>query len=151
MMRNAEQMVDPTANDAHGFWELVHFKSKGDHRGDLVAIEAFADVPFEIRRVYYLIKTREKVRRGFHAHLQLDQVLVAVSGACKVLVDDGDRREEFVLDDCQKGLRLKNLVWREMYEFSSDCVLLVIASEYYSEDDYIRNYEEFLDVVRSRK
>ena len=131
-----------------GSWETVRFPSKGDSRGELVVVEENRELPFAIKRIYYLIKTKEGVRRGFHAHRNLDQVLLAISGSCRVLVDDSYRREEYLLNDCQNGLRIKNLVWREMFDFSPDCVLLVLASEIYNEDDYIRNYDEFLRTVR---
>ena len=127
-----------------GSWELLEFASKGDHRGELVALQRDGGIPFDIKRVYYLVKTKTGVVRGLHAHKDLDQVLVAVSGSCRVSVDDGTRKEAFTLNSPQKGLRITNLVWREMDEFSHDCVLLVVASDIYRERDYIRNYAEFL-------
>ena len=158
IMRNVDRMTDykvshlaSSESVSRGFWELIQFESKGDHRGNLIAIEGLNDIPFDIKRVYYLIKTKENVRRGYHAHLNLDQVLLVVSGSCKVMVDDGNRKEEFKLDNVQKGLRIKNLVWREMFEFSSDCVLLVLASDHYNEEDYIRDYSEFTAAVRIQK
>ena len=83
------------------------------------------------------------VRRGYHAHKQLQQVLVCVSGSCKVLLDDGNEKLEIKLDNPQKGLLITSLIWREMYQFSKNCVLLVLASEVYDESDYIRDYKEF--------
>ena len=129
-------------------WEVIQFKGNGDERGQLVALESDINVPFQIKRVYYLIQTCEGVRRGFHAHQKLDQILIAVSGSCRVSVDDGIRKEEFLLNDCKTGLRIRDLVWREMSEFSPDCVLLVLASDLYNEKDYIRNYDRFLEAVR---
>ncbi len=130
-----------------GSWQLIDFQSKGDHRGELVAIEHPKDLPFKIERVYYLIQTKDQVRRGFHAHRNLDQVLIAIAGSCRVSVDDGFQKKEYLLDNCKVGLRITNLVWREMFDFSPDCVLLVLASDIYKEDDYIRNYSNFLSAV----
>lgn len=128
----------------HGSWSLLTFHSKGDQRGQLVALQEGFEIPFEIKRVYYLTRTLAGVTRGMHAHIDLDQVLIAVSGKCRVLVDNGVTRESFILDDCQKGLRITNLVWREMSDFSSDCVLLVLANRYYEPLDYVREYSDFL-------
>lgn len=128
-----------------GFWEMITFSSKGDQRGELVALEAMKEIPFPIKRVYYMINTKPGVRRGLHAHIDLDQVLIAASGSCKVSVENGSKREEILLNDNKKGLRIKNLVWREMYDFSPDCALLVLASHLYDPNDYIRDYQRFAE------
>ena len=125
------------------------FQQHGDDRGDLVAIEACKDIPFEIKRVYYMYRTPKNTRRGYHAHKNLEQVLVCVSGSCKVLLDDGNEQCEVVLDKPYEGLYVGNSMWREMYDFSDDAVLMVLASEYYSEDDYIRDYSEFQNKINS--
>jgi len=128
--------------------KFIEFEIKGDDRGSLIAIEEFKNLPFEIKRVYYIFNTKKGVRRGFHAHKNLKQVAICVKGSCKFLLDDGNEKiEEILLDRPDKGLLIEGLVWREMYDFSEDCVLLVLANEYYDEDDYIRNYEEFLKAV----
>jgi dTDP-4-dehydrorhamnose 3,5-epimerase-like enzyme len=125
--------------------EFVNFDIKGDNRGNLIAIEQLKNIPFEIQRVYYIFNTKEGVRRGFHAHKNLKQMAVCLSGSCKFLLDDGKEKiDEVVLDSSQKGLLIENMVWHEMYDFSVDCILLVLASEYYNENDYIRDYNEFL-------
>jgi hypothetical protein len=134
-----------------GTWELLAFPGKGDHRGELFAIEGSKNIPFDIKRVYYLVETKLGVVRGLHAHKNLDQVLIAISGSCRVLVDDGRTKEYFALTGPGKGLRIKNLVWREMDQFTPDCVLLVLASDIYKESDYIRDYSEFLKVVNSKQ
>ena len=133
-----------------GTWELLHFPGRGDQRGELFAIEGLKSIPFEIKRVYYLVRTKTDVIRGLHAHKNLDQVLIAISGSCRVMVEDGARKEYFTLRDSGQGLRIKNLVWREMDQFSPDCVLLVLASDFYNESDYIRDYSEFLKAVNSK-
>lgn len=130
-----------------GSWETMVFQSKGDDRGELIALQGLHEVPFEIKRVYMLTKTLGDVTRGLHAHRKLDQVLVAVSGSCKVTLDTGVERQTIELDRPTAGLRITNLVWRELFDFSPDCVVVVMASAYYDPSDYIRNYDEFLRVV----
>ena len=131
--------------------KMYNFTPHGDDRGQLVAIEQLKDLPFEIRRVYYIYDTLEGVRRGFHAHLNLEQILVCVKGSCKIHLDDGSDTAEVLLDSPSKGLYIANNMWREMYDFSPDAVLLVLASEYYDEADYIRDYDRFLEFVKDNK
>ena len=122
---------------------LIHFRPLGDERGSLIAIEAEKSVPFEVRRVYYIFATKEGVERGFHAHKALNQVAVAVTGSCEMVLDDGECETSVLLDSAQKGVLIGPGVWRVMRNFSSDCVLLVLADQHYDEADYIRDYEEF--------
>lgn len=124
--------------------KTVSFNPLGDERGSLVALEAHKTVPFDIKRVYYIFYTGEGVSRGFHAHRNLKQLAVCVTGSCRFILDDGRSREEIVLDSSTTGLLIEEMVWREMHDFSSDCVLMVLANEYYDESDYIRDYREFL-------
>lgn len=131
--------------------QWIHFPPLGDDRGSLVALEGEKTVPFAIQRVYYLFGTQLGVSRGFHAHHKLQQVAVCVTGRCRMLLDDGQKREEVWLDSSTKGISLPPLLWHEMHEFSSDCVLLVLASEHYDEKDYIRNYENFLSLSEGVK
>jgi dTDP-4-dehydrorhamnose 3,5-epimerase-like enzyme len=123
--------------------KTISFPPLGDERGSLVALEAHKTVPFDVKRVYYIFGTQAGVSRGFHAHRAFQQVAVCVTGKCRMVMDDGQRREEVLLDSPTKGLLIGNLVWREMHDFSPDCVLLVLASEFYNEADYIRTYDEF--------
>lgn len=129
--------------------KLFTFPPHGDDRGQLVAIEEGIDLPFDVRRVYYIYDTLPGVRRGFHAHLKLEQILLCVSGSCKIHLDNGHETAEVVLDKPNEGLYISNNTWREMYDFSEGAVLLVLASEHYDEADYIRNYDAFLEMVRS--
>lgn len=124
------------------------FPPHGDARGQLVAIEAMKDLPFEIKRVYYIYDTLPGVRRGFHAHRDLQQILVCVNGSCKIHLDNGFETAEVVLDQPNRGLYISNDMWREMYDFTPGTVLLVLASAYYDEADYIRNYDDFIKMVR---
>ena len=127
------------------------FPPHGDDRGQLVAIEAMKDLPFAVKRVYYIYDTLPGVRRGFHAHLNLQQILLCVNGSCKIHLDNGFETREVLLDKPNEGLYISNDMWREMYDFTPGTVLLVLASEYYDEADYIRNYDDFIKMVREKE
>ena len=127
------------------------FKPHGDDRGQLVALEEFIDIPFEIKRVYYMYETGEGVRRGFHAHKSLEQILICIHGTCKILLDNGFEKKIVPLEKPYEGLYISNDMWREMYDFSPDAVLLVLASDLYDESDYIRDYDEFIKMVNSKE
>lgn len=122
----------------------ISFKSLGDGRGSLIALEGNKGVPFDIKRVYYIFDTKQGVSRGFHAHRNLKQVVVCVTGSCRFVLDNGKQRGEIVLKKPTIGLLVEGLIWREMYDFSPDCVLMVLASKHYDENDYIRSYSDFL-------
>ena len=128
----------------------LEFKKIGDSLGSLIAIEN-GGIPFEIKRVYYIFNTGSDVIRGKHAHKNLEQILVCVSGSCTVTCNDGTAKASFELNNPSKGLRIKGLIWREMFNFSADCVLLCLASNIYDESDYIRNYDEFLEYANAYK
>lgn len=128
---------------------LIKYKIKGDSRGSLIALEANKDIPFEIKRIYYIFDTKEGVVRGRHAHKALEQILICVSGSCTIVIDDGKERTEVVLNKPDIGLYIGPNMWREMKDFSPGAVLLVLASDFYNEADYIRNYDEFLKYVSS--
>ena len=117
------------------------FQQHGDERGQLVALEEFKDIPFKIKRVYYMYDTAQGVTRGYHAHKSLQQILICIHGSCKKVVP---------LEKPYEGLYVSNAMWREMFDFSSDAVLMVLASELYDESDYIRDYDEFLKFVNSK-
>ena len=130
--------------------KMYTFEPHGDARGQLVAVEANKDIPFEVKRVYYMYDTTPGVARGHHAHKELEQILICVHGSCKILLDNGKEKETVVLDEPNKGLYISSDMWRVMYDFSPDAVLMVMASTYYEESDYIRDYDEFLKYVESR-
>lgn len=127
------------------------FQQHGDDRGQLVALEEGKDIPFAIKRVYYMYDTGEGVRRGFHAHKSLEQILICIHGTCKILLDNGREKKIVPLEKPYEGLYISNDMWREMYDFSPDAVLMVLASDYYKESDYIRNYDEFLKFIAQKK
>lgn len=124
------------------------FQKHGDYRGQLIALEEYKDIPFKIKRVYYMCDTGKNVTRGHHAHKRLEQILICIHGSCKIRLDNGIEKCTVLLDKPFEGLYVSNVMWREMYDFSSDAVLLVLASELYDETDYIRDYNEFLRFVK---
>ena len=129
--------------------KLIPLQAHGDERGSLIALEEENNIPFEIKRVYYMFNTTQGVRRGLHAHRKLKQIAIAVRGSCRFVLDDGRERVEILLDNPCQGLLIDSCIWREMYDFSKDCVLMVLADSHYDENDYIRNYEEYLKVMRN--
>jgi len=123
---------------------LLSFSVIGDERGNLVALEELKNVPFPIKRIYYLYDLQRNFPRGFHAHKELQQVLICIKGSCNVLLDNGQVKQSYHLNQPHITLFIDRMIWREMHDFSNDCVLIVIASDYYDEDDYIRNYCDFI-------
>jgi dTDP-4-dehydrorhamnose 3,5-epimerase-like enzyme len=128
---------------------IIKFETLGDERGSLVSLECNKSIPFDIKRVYYITVTQKDISRGFHAHRNLKQVAVCVTGSCRFVLDNGKEKEEVILEGATNGLLIEDLIWREMHDFSSDCVLLVLASEFYDELDYIRNYDVFKNIVNN--
>lgn len=123
---------------------LIKFRNIDDKYGKLTPIESKFDVPFEIKRIYYISGVEEGCERGFHAHRKLHQVLICLNGSVKIRVKTPGKEEVFNLNKSYEGLYIGKLVWREMFDFSKDAVLLVLASEYYDESDYIRNFDFYL-------
>jgi hypothetical protein len=127
--------------------DLRDFRVRGDDRGQLIALEEGGDVPFAIKRVYYIYGTKVGEARGFHAHHDLQQIAICVSGACTMTLDDGKTRVDVRLDRPDLGVQIGSLIWREMSDFTPDCVLVVLASRLYDEADYIRDYSAFRDAI----
>ena len=128
-------------------YKLLDMKIYGDSRGKLVALEGNIDIPFEIKRVYYIFDTLPDLERGKHAHKNLEQLIIAIDGACQFVLDDGKTKEKVWLNSPEKGLYIGAGMWREMRHFSYGCKLMVLASTHYDEKEYIRNYDEFLKEV----
>lgn len=128
---------------------LKEFKSYNDSRGSLVPIEGGKenkDIPFDIKRIYYIYNVPSDLERGFHSHLDLDQVLIAISGKVKIRCKDNKSEEIYHLDSPNKGLYIGSMIWREMFDFEDNAVLLVLASNYYDKEDYIMDYNNFLEL-----
>lgn len=123
---------------------LLNFTEKGDERGKLVIVEGNQDVPFEIKRLFYIYGSDRDVVRGKHANRDAEFVLINISGASKVMVTDGKKKQIVELTKPRQGLYLPKLVWKEMYDFSPDSVLLCLASTHYDSNEYIRDYDDFL-------
>ena len=130
--------------------KLLPLQMHGDERGSLIALEEERNIPFEIKRVYYMFNTKKNVKRGMHAHKKLKQVVIAIQGSCRFILDDGKEKIDILLDNPSQGLLIDSCIWREMYQFSSDCVLMVLANNHYDENDYIRNYEDFLSSIEDQ-
>lgn len=124
---------------------ILTFPVRPDDRGLLVFAETERQIPFVVKRAYW-VQSKAGVRRGFHAHRALRQVAVCLSGSCDFLLDDGSVRYTVTLDRPDQGLLIERMIWRE-FELSENATLLVFASEYFDEDDYIRNYDEFQKLV----
>ena len=129
----------------------IQFPTFTDPKGSLSFLESEGHIPFPINRVYYIYSVPENERRGFHAHKALKQVLFCIHGSCKVFLDDTVEQEVVPLTSPSEGLLIDRPMWREMFDFSPGAVLLVLASEHYDEDDYIRNYDEFVTYMEGKK
>ena len=125
----------------------VKFEIHGDERGSLVVLDPFS-LPFRIARVFYMFGTTPEAHRGCHAHKIENEFLVCTSGSCKILLDDGHQKEVILLDRPDEGLYVPCNLWREMFDFSNDAVLMAVADQPYDENDYIRNYQEFREYYR---
>ena len=128
---------------------VILHKTLSDNRGHLVAIEGGRDIPFHIKRAFYIYGVHKKVPRGNHAHYKTKQYMIAVNGSCKVTLDDGITKQTFDLDQPNKALFQDALVWGTMNYFSNDCVLMVLASENYDKFDYINDYQEFIKAANN--
>lgn len=129
---------------------VINFNVIGDDRGSLIALESNKTIPFEIKRIYYIYGTQQNVKRGMHAHYDLQQVIVCINGSCKLLLDNGFEQQTFTLSAPSSGLFIDRLIWRELFDFSDEAILLILASDYYNEHDYIRNYNKFIEIINSR-
>ena len=125
--------------------KIIKFDIFGDDRGSLVSFEENNNVPFDIKRVYYIYGTDQGIVRGKHAHKSLKQLAICVNGSCTFSLDNGRSKEEYKLSSPNQGLLIEGVIWREMSSFSPDCVLMVLADSYYDESDYIRDYDTFLN------
>lgn len=129
--------------------KLIDFEEKGDERGSLVIIEGGQDIPFDIKRAFYIYGTEKNVVRGQHANRRTEFALINVAGTSKVKVKDGRGNEViFCLNRPRTGIYLPSMVWKDMYDFSADSVLLVLASEHYDASEYIRDYDAFVKEIK---
>lgn len=130
---------------------IVELPKVADERGNLTFVESSKHVPFDIRRVYYLYDVPGGETRGGHAHRKLEQFIIAASGSFRVVLDDGTQRKSFFLNRSYYGLFIPRMTWRELEDFSSGSVCLVLASEHYDESDYFREYDEFAKAAKASR
>ena len=123
--------------------KVINFADKGDARGKLVVVEGAKDIPFEIKRVFYIYGSDNEVIRGQHANRESEFVLINVGGTSKVRIDNGHSEAIVELNKPMMGLYIPTMVWKDMYDFSEDSILLVLASTHYDGTEYIRDYEEY--------
>lgn len=129
--------------------KMLEFPEKGDERGHLVVVEGGIDIPFEIKRAFYIYGSDNDIVRGQHANRKTEFVLINVAGKSKVKVKDGEGNEAiYCLNRPHTGIYLPTMVWKDMYDFSEDSVLLVLASEHYDANEYIRNYDDFVKEIK---
>lgn len=129
---------------------MFKFLSINSNYGNLTPIEEVFDVPFDIKRIYYITNVPQGVSRGFHAHRRLHQVLICINGSVKIKLKNPKEESEVILNDSSDGLYIGPYVWREMYDFSENAILLVLASDYYNENDYIRNIDFYMNEAATR-
>lgn len=127
--------------------EWIELPDLGDDRGSLMVLESNKNVPFKVKRIYYILDAKPDVPRGFHAHKELVQLAFCIKGSCNMIMDNGIEKQQVRIDKSNIGLMIPPMVWHEMHDFSEDCVMLVLASAQYDEADYIRNYDEFITEV----
>ena len=125
-------------------YKIIQFPVHGDKSGNLIALEKGRDFPFDIKRVYYIWGTQHDIIRGKHGHRVLQQVIICTSGSCDFMLDNGKERTTVHLNNPTQGLYIYSATWREFTHFSPDCVIMVLADNYYSKDDYITSYDEFI-------
>ncbi len=118
-------------------------------RGSLVALEEKINIPFELKRVFYIYNLNSFASRGAHAHKISNQILICVNGSCEVLLDDGKENRSILLNKPNKGILQENMIWGEMYNFSKDCILMVLSDTHYDANDYITDYNEFLELCKA--
>jgi hypothetical protein len=133
---------------APGTWQVIDLPVVREARGNLAVIEAEQHIPFGIDRVYYLFDVPTDSSRAGHAHKELQQLIVSISGSFKIHLDNGTTKETLTLDKPWRGLVLNSMVWREIDGFSSGCVCLVLASQHYTEADYYREYADFIAALK---
>lgn len=129
---------------------LLKFKDISNKYGHLTPIEGNYDIPYEMKRIFYIYGVPNDDARGYHAHRKTYQTLICVHGSLKVRVKNPNSEEIFTLDSPDKGLMIGPMVWGEQFDYSDDAVLLVLTSEYFDEDDYIRNYDIYLEEAKKR-
>ena len=128
-------------------FKVIDFQELGDPRGHLVVAESNKEVPFLIKRIFYIYGTKDGVVRGQHANRESEFMLINLQGSVKIVIDDGRQKDTVILNKAHQGVYLDKMVWKDMCEFSSDSILLVLSSMSYDASEYIRDYDEFVREV----
>lgn len=128
--------------------KIVNFNEITDHRGKMIPIEYPKQLEFPLKRIYYIFDVKDGVRKGYHSHNDLEQILIAVHGKVKVLIKTPYEEEIVELDSPNKGLYIGPMIWREMFDFENEAVLVVLASHEYDENDYIRDWNDYLEKAK---
>lgn len=131
-------------------YKVLEFPQKGDSRGQLVIVEGMTDVPFDIKRIFYMYGSDPEVVRGRHANRKSEFVLINVAGTSKIKVDNGRESKVIELNHPHMGVYISTMIWKDMYDFSEDSVLLVLANEHYDKEEYIRDYDTFLKEAKNQ-
>ena len=131
-------------------YKVLNFKDLGDERGKLVVVEGGMDIPFEVKRIFYIYGSDDTVVRGKHANKESEFVLINVAGKSRVRVDDGKETRVVELNKPMMGVYLSKMLWKDMYDFSADSVLLVLASTHYDGNEYIRDYGEYIKILKEQ-
>ena len=142
------RILENSANEKI-LYKLLTFKDLGDERGKLVVVEDGRDIPFEIARAFYIYGSDSSVVRGQHANRNSEFVLVNVAGKSKVMITDGTRKEIVELNKPMEAVYIPKMIWKEMYDFSPDSVLLVLANTHYDGSEYIRNFDEYIKIMQA--
>ncbi|NMX27115.1 WxcM-like domain-containing protein [Pseudomonas sp. WS 5406] len=128
--------------------KFIELPRAADGDGVQVEVGPNSGIPFDVARTYYIFGTKAGVERGFHAHIALQQMAICVVGSCRMRLDNGVEKDDVFIESSSQGLLIEPMVWHEMYDFSPDCVLMVLASDVYDESDYIRDYGRFTAIVK---
>lgn len=129
---------------------LYNLKSINENNGNLIPLEGLKDIPFEIKRVFYVYNVKDDNVRGKHAHLLTEQLLICFNGKCKVVCNDGNNKKEFILDSPEKALYIPNMIWDEQIYYDN-AILLVLSNSLYDKNDYIRDFKKFIELKKSLK
>ena len=131
-------------------YKMLNWHRFGDERGSLVALEGGSDIPFAIKRIFYIFGTKDRsVIRGCHANLYSSFAMVMLKGSCNVMIDDGSEKTDVRLEKPTQGLYIGKMLWKEMYNFSDGSVMAVLSDQHYNPNEYIRDYNQYLEMVRS--
>ncbi len=133
------------------FCKLINLKKRLDNRGNIIILENNKEIPFDINRIFYIYGVEKDIVRGNHANLESKMVFICINGSCKIDIDNGNKKKEFLLNSPDIALFADKLTWKKMLDFTPDCILLIITNTFYNPDDYITDYNRFLEIIKKNK